>query len=187
MFSINVRRRSAGVSVLAATALAFALASCGDELPETPDPVDPVTQGPGGDDQPTETEMPTDDATDAPTDTPTDTIGGGGSTDPGDLPIGSVSDEIAGSEEVQAAVADLAGMQGVEADAVIIAGHRSVTWRDGSIGCAEPGGMYTQALVPGDQLILEIDGEYFSYHRGSDGPYEYCANPDPDGGVGDDS
>ena len=45
-----------------------------------------------------------------------------------------------------------------------------MTWNDGALGCPQPGGVYTQALVEGFQVVLEVDGEEFDYRvgRGTD-------------------
>lgn len=74
-------------------------------------------------------------------------------------------------------MADLAERAGVDLSAVTVAGYREVTWRDGSLGCPEPGMMYTQALVPGEQLVLEVDGELYAYHAATGREFSYCANP----------
>lgn len=54
-----------------------------------------------------------------------------------------------------------------------------VTWRDGSLGCPEPGVLYTQALVSGQQLILRANGTDYYYHSGSRSAFIYCSNPEP--------
>lgn len=100
--------------------------------------------------------------------------------DPGDqgaLPTGPVPPGVADRADVQAAVAAEAQRRGVDASAVTVAGYAEVTWSDGSLGCPQPGMMYTQALVPGHQLILEVDGELASYHSARDKPFSYCASP----------
>ena len=38
---------------------------------------------------------------------------------------------------------------------------------------------YTQALVPGHQLILSVGGELASYHAAKGHGFTYCANPSP--------
>ena len=70
--------------------------------------------------------------------------------------------------EIEAAIADAAARFGVPEEEVAVAGALRVTWSDGSIGCPEPDTMYTQALVPGYQLTLEVAGERYAYH-GQDG------------------
>ncbi len=51
----------------------------------------------------------------------------------------------------------------------VVNSAKSVTWNDGSLGCPKPGQSYTQALVDGFQVVLEVDGEQFDYRsaRGS--------------------
>ena len=49
-----------------------------------------------------------------------------------------------------------------------------VTWRDGSLGCPEPGMFYTQALVPGFRVILVVDGRRFDYRTGRGGTFRRC-------------
>ncbi len=95
------------------------------------------------------------------------------------LPLGPVPDAVLQRSEVQAAVADLAQRMDVEAQEVIVAGHAEVTWPDGSIGCPQKGMQYTMALVPGEQLILQVGNTYASYHKGRQAAFAYCAKPQP--------
>jgi hypothetical protein len=68
---------------------------------------------------------------------------------------------------------------GVDADAVDIVVAEQVTWSDGSIGCPEPGMMYTQALVPGYRVVLEADGQQLNFHATESGDFRFCENPRP--------
>ncbi|MFK5647506.1 hypothetical protein ACI3ET_13385 [Ornithinimicrobium sp. LYQ121] len=95
------------------------------------------------------------------------------------LPTGPVPASVVQRPEVQAAIADLAQRRSVEVEDVTVAGWAEVTWSDGSLGCPQPGMMYTQALVPGEQLVLGIDDELFSYHAATGKPFSYCASPMP--------
>jgi hypothetical protein len=56
---------------------------------------------------------------------------------------------------------------------VVIA--ESVTWNDGALGCPQPGGIYTQATVPGYRVVLELAGQRYTYHATADGYFEPCA------------
>jgi hypothetical protein len=76
---------------------------------------------------------------------------------------------------VVAAVEDLAGRLGIEPDAVTVIDARAVTWPDGSLGCPEPGMMYTQVLVDGMLVVLEADGRHYEYHGGD--PLFLCEQP----------
>ncbi|PKQ30616.1 MAG: hypothetical protein CVT62_12960 [Actinobacteria bacterium HGW-Actinobacteria-2] len=42
----------------------------------------------------------------------------------------------------------------------------SITWRDGSLGCPEPGKVYTQALVPGAQIVVAVGATEYDYRFG---------------------
>ncbi|MCK0112755.1 hypothetical protein MWU75_11450 [Ornithinimicrobium sp. F0845] len=169
-------RLRAAAPLLALT-IALGLGGCGTEADDPAGGTGTETTSEAGDDSTATDDAPT---TEEPTMTPTP-------TDPADptggtaLPTGPVSDEIIARDNVQAAIADLAEREGVDAGQVSVAGFTAVTWNDGSIGCPEPGMMYTQALVPGHMLVLELDGQFFSYHsadRGSqEGVFNYCANP----------
>jgi hypothetical protein len=48
------------------------------------------------------------------------------------------------------------------------------TWNDGSLGCPQPGQVYTQALVDGFQVVLEVDGEEFDYRIGGGTDVRLC-------------
>jgi len=85
--------------------------------------------------------------------------------------------------QVDQAVADLAGRLDVDAGAITIVAQEAVTWPDGSLGCPQPGMGYTQALVDGTRILLEVDGQTYSYHAaGTDVPF-LCEDPKP--GVGE--
>lgn len=70
--------------------------------------------------------------------------------------------------------ADLTERTGLSADEIEVVRAEAVTWRDGSLGCPEPGMMYTQALVEGFLVILEADGEEHRYHAAQAGHFVHC-------------
>ena len=78
---------------------------------------------------------------------------------------------------VDQAISKLADQLGIDPRVITVARAIEVTWRDGSIGCAKPGFMYTQALVPGQLIELVVDGETYAFHQGGNQPPFYCANP----------
>lgn len=159
---------------LLALALVLGLGACGTD--QTPPPGDTTTTtsdaapttpdaAPSSDDGPT---------TEEPSVTsifPSDPSGGVA------LPTGPVPTAVLEQDNVKAAIADLAKRQSVSESEVTVAGYHSVTWNDGSIGCPKPGMMYTQALVPGHLLVLELDDQLYSYHSGGTGEFNYCADP----------
>ncbi|QDO90099.1 hypothetical protein FNH13_18670 [Ornithinimicrobium ciconiae] len=180
---MTISRRQAAAPLLALM-LALGMGACGSDTdtggdaPTTSEDAAPTSDAaPSTGDETEPTAAPTTEepsVTPQPTD-PADPSGGTA------LPTGPVSDEVIASEPVQAAISDLAERESVAADAVTVAGHQAVTWSDGSLGCPKPGMMYTQALVPGHLLVLEVDGAQFSYHSGDRGnragEFTYCADP----------
>ncbi|MGH3347631.1 MAG: AsnC family protein [Nocardioides sp.] len=80
------------------------------------------------------------------------------------------------SPAAREAVADLAQRLGVSEDAVRVVSMEEVTWRDGSLGCAQEGMMYTQALVDGSRIVLDVDGRTYEYHQGQ-GRVFWCEKP----------
>lgn len=96
-------------------------------------------------------------------------------TEPGDGGAnGEVPQEML-DELVQQASADT----GISEDEITAVTAEAVTWSDGSLGCPEPGMSYTQALVPGYRVVLDVAGEEIHYHAGSDGEFFACDDPQP--------
>ena len=93
----------------------------------------------------------------------TEPAGDGGSS----LPA-SITDPI---------VADAATRLGVDPSAVTIVDAHEETWSDGSLGCPQPGMMYTQALVDGYQVIVEANGTQLDYRGSGPGQFRLCENP----------
>lgn len=76
----------------------------------------------------------------------------------------------------QSILDDLADRFG-EVGEVEVISARAVTWNDGSLGCPEPGMMYTQALVDGYHVIVEVDGEELDYRAVESGGARLCEDP----------
>ena len=79
--------------------------------------------------------------------------------------------------DVVRAVDDLAANLGVDADAVEVVAVEEVSWNDGSRGCAEPGMMYTQAIVEGARITLRVGGTDYEYHSGGGRTPARCDRP----------
>jgi hypothetical protein len=77
----------------------------------------------------------------------------------------------------------LAVTGGARADVEVIKAE-AVTWNDGAMGCPQPDMMYTQALVPGYQVIFSVGGKTFDYHLSDRGGYLLCENKLPSIGAG---
>jgi hypothetical protein len=94
------------------------------------------------------------------------------------------------AELIERLIAELSAELARPSSDVHIESVQPVTWRDGSLGCPEPGMFYTQALVPGFRVILAVDERRFDYRTGSGGTFRRCdrsfdeANPTSDGPHG---
>jgi hypothetical protein len=103
------------------------------------------------------------------------------------LPTPAVSEpEVPGSGEespvigevpadlLEEIIADVMQRTGAARSAVRVLQAEQVVWPDGSLGCPQPGQMYTQALVDGYQVVLEQDGERFDYRVAGTGYFFLC-------------
>lgn len=82
-------------------------------------------------------------------------------------------------DPVAQAMTDLSQRLSVAVDEIELVSLLEVTWPDGSLGCPEAGVAYTQALVPGQQMILRVNGEDYYYHSGKNSDFTYCSDPQP--------
>jgi len=86
--------------------------------------------------------------------------------------------ETSGSQVMQPMIeqirADAAQRAGVAVADVKVLTVESVTWPDGSLGCPEPGMMYTQALVRGYRIRVDAAGTPMSYHTGATSTFVLC-------------
>lgn len=81
------------------------------------------------------------------------------------------------------ALLDLQSRLNVDPVDVTVVLSEQKTWNDGSIGCPQPGIVYTQAQVDGARVLLEVDGRLYAYHAGADGEPFLCESNDKDGGY----
>ncbi|MCJ7659110.1 MAG: hypothetical protein MUO67_08170, partial [Anaerolineales bacterium] len=72
---------------------------------------------------------------------------------------------------------DLAERLGIPTTEIELLKIEEVTWRDGSLGCPQPGMLYTQALVNGSLIQLMHKDTVYQYHSGKGGPPFLCENP----------
>jgi hypothetical protein len=109
--------------------------------------------------------------------------------DPADLPERVPADDgttVTGevpNELLDPVIADAASRAGVDAATVTVVTAQEMMWPDGSLGCAEPGGIYTQAIVPGYWVIVEAGGVAYDYRLDDNGFFKLCTSPFP--GPGD--
>ena len=108
----------------------------------------------------------------------------------GDGPSARVGDEggTGGGEvpdELLAEIVDhLLAATGAERAAVEVLRAQAVTWRDGSLGCPEPGMMYMQVLTGGYWVILRHSGREYDYRAGRGGGFLLCEQKDRAGPLG---
>lgn len=72
---------------------------------------------------------------------------------------------------------DLAKRLKIDQSIIQTESEESVTWNDGSMGCPQPGMMYTQALVDGSKVVLSAKQKPYQYHAGTDGKPFLCETP----------
>lgn len=77
-------------------------------------------------------------------------------------------------ELLDAVFDDLVERLNVEREAIGVEQGEYVIWRDGSLGCPQPGMMYTMALVPGYRIVLRVSDETFDYHASEVGYFFLC-------------
>jgi len=80
-------------------------------------------------------------------------------------------------DEVAVAISDLVERIGVDPEDVTVRIVEEVTWRDGSLGCPLPGMNYTQALIDGVRIVLDVEGDLYHYHASLEKDPFYCADP----------
>lgn len=89
-----------------------------------------------------------------------------------------VSEQPAGpGQQATQAIEDLSSRLGIAVDEVRLVSEKTVTWRDGSLGCPKQGMMYTQALVPGTLIVLGAGGVEYDYHAAAGAAPFYCEAP----------
>ena len=69
---------------------------------------------------------------------------------------------------------DLSERVGTAFEHISVIQAQEIVWNDGSLGCPQPGMFYTQVLVNGYWVILEIDGKKFDYRATDKGYFFLC-------------
>lgn len=88
--------------------------------------------------------------------------------------IGEVPEEI-----MTAVLEDLSTTQNMLRDAMTVIRAEAIIWSDGSLGCPQPGEVYTQATVPGYWIVLEANGRTYDYRAAENGAFILCENAQP--------
>jgi hypothetical protein len=75
---------------------------------------------------------------------------------------------------IEAALDDAANRSTTARADIKVVSEDAVTWPDGSLGCPQPGMLYTQALVPGYRIVLQAGEQTLNYHAMSRGRPVFC-------------
>lgn len=75
-----------------------------------------------------------------------------------------------------AVVADALARSGASRSSVAVSAAEQVEWSDGSLGCPAPDMMYTQAIVPGYHVVLDVGGQTYDYRLSARGLMVLCEN-----------
>ena len=83
---------------------------------------------------------------------------------------------LPGSEKpLAAALADLAGRVRIAATSdVTLVSMEATDWSDASLGCPQEGMMYAQVITPGYLMVLEADGQQYTYHTDQNTSVTLC-------------
>ncbi len=84
---------------------------------------------------------------------------------------------------LDAILSDAAERTDLDVEDFVVVMAQAVTWPDGSLGCPEPGMLYTQALVDGYQVVVEADGQQLDYRVGGGGSFQICEEGRPGDGA----
>jgi hypothetical protein len=74
----------------------------------------------------------------------------------------------------EAALVDAARQTGLERSHLKVVSSELVTWRDGSLGCPQPGMGYSSALVPGFRIRIRAGDRQLDYHASARGGLVLC-------------
>jgi hypothetical protein len=69
---------------------------------------------------------------------------------------------------------EAAALSKVAREKLVILRAEPVVWNDGSLGCPEPGQMYTQALINGYWVVVEAAGQTYDFRVDRGGSFHLC-------------
>jgi len=79
---------------------------------------------------------------------------------------------------LEAIIADLISRMDSDRNSIEILRAQSVIWNDGSLGCPQPGEFYTQSLIEGYWVVLQIGQTQYDYHASDTDYFFICENSD---------
>ena len=84
-------------------------------------------------------------------------------------PVGEVPADI-----MRLLLDEVAALSGINLGDLRVDRAERVTWRDGSLGCPEPGLGYSQALVEGFWIVIVANDEEYDFRIGASGGPRLC-------------
>ena len=93
------------------------------------------------------------------------------------MPQPSPAVPVALQPYVDHAIADLAKRLGVDRATIAVVEARAVVWPDGSLGCPQPGMLYTQVQQDGLLIRLRHGDREYAYHSGGSRMPALCERP----------
>ena len=78
---------------------------------------------------------------------------------------------------LDAVFADLEDRSGQARKTFTVLRGEAVQWNDGSLGCARPDEVYTQMLVDGYRIVIEVVGDAYDYRADGRGNFRLCTEP----------
>lgn len=79
-------------------------------------------------------------------------------------------------QQVNDAKVTLAKMLKTDVNDIKLLQAKPVTWRNGALGCPEPGKSYTMALVKGTLIVLAHNSKHYRFHAKQNGKAFHCPN-----------
>lgn len=96
--------------------------------------------------------------------------------EPPDAALEPVTGEVP-AEILEAILAEVAEQTGAQPEQVEFVRAEQAIWNDGSLGCPQPGVVYTQAPVTGYWVVLQFNGETFDFRVNERGIFTRCDGP----------
>jgi hypothetical protein len=71
-------------------------------------------------------------------------------------------------------VSDLAQQQNTNPEKITVASATSMEWSDSGLGCPQEGMAYMTVITPGYRIVLEFDGQEYTYHTDENRKFVLC-------------
>jgi hypothetical protein len=101
-------------------------------------------------------------------------------TDTMQPPMTSSTPGPAAQELVLQAKEKLAKKLGISVEEIFLFSVEAVEWPDASLGCPQTGMAYAQVITPGYRILLEANGQVYSFHTDEANQVVLCSARGPD-------